>query len=134
MTTKPSPTDIAAIADRYRQAWVAHDVDAIVSMHTLDARFHSHGRDVAVHGRDALRTEFARVLNRFPGFGVEVHRLLFGDRHWVLDWTLSFQPRGSERLGFRCIDLVEIDEDGLISDKDTYYDLAEAGAAMGAAS
>lgn len=131
MTANPlTTTDIAAIAERYREAWVAHDVDAIVALHSSDSRFHSHGRDQAVQGREALRSEFAGILTRFAAFGVEVHRLLVGDRHWALDWTLSFRPAGSERRGFRCVDLVELDDDGLVSQKDTYYDVAEAAAAM----
>ena len=61
MTTKPGPNDLRAIADRYGQAWSAHDVETIVAMHTPDSRFHSHGREQAVRGREALRTEFAAI-------------------------------------------------------------------------
>lgn len=128
-----SPPHLPELAERYSGAWLAHDVDAIVALHTADSRFQSHGRGRAVQGREALRTEFAAVFSRFPNFGVDVHRLLFGDRHWVLDWTLTFQAPRGERRGFRCLDVVEVTEDGLISSKDTYYDFTEATAAMGAA-
>ncbi len=134
MPNSTSPPDLPDLAERYSAAWVGHDVDAIVALHTADSRFHSHGRGRAVQGREALRTEFAEVFSRYPDFGVNVHRLLFGDRHWVLDWTLTFQPAGGGRRGFRCIDLVEVTDDGLVSSKDTYFDFAEVTAAMAAAS
>jgi SnoaL-like domain len=125
--------EILSLSERYSAAWVAHDVEAIVALHTPESRFHSHGRNQAVQGHDALRAEFSEVFTRFPGFGVEQHRLLFGPDHWVLDWTLTFQPVDGERRGFRCLDLVEVSADGLVSQKDTYYDLAEAASAMGKA-
>ncbi|MGP4024828.1 nuclear transport factor 2 family protein [Actinomadura sp. 3N407] len=134
MADPSSRPDLPALAERYSGAWIAHDVDAIVALHTADSRFHSHGRDHAVQGREALRTEFAGVFSHFPNFGVDVHRLLFGDRHWVLDWTLTFQSIGGERRGFQCLDLVEVTDDGLISSKETYFDFAEYTAAMSAAS
>ena len=134
MADPSSRPDLPTLAQRYSAAWIAHDVDAIVALHTADSRFHSHGRNRAAQGREALRTEFAAVFRRFPNFGVQVHRLLFGDRHWVLDWTLTFQPTGGESHGFRCLDLVEVTDDGLISSKDTHFDFTEFTAAMAAAS
>jgi steroid delta-isomerase-like uncharacterized protein len=133
--TNPSGTpDLPALAERYSTAWTRHDVDAIVALHTPDSRFHSHGRNQAVQGREALRTEFSGVFRVYPEFGVEAHRLLFGDRHWVLDWTLTFKSASGERRGFRCVDIVEVSDDGLIANKDTYYDFREATAAMDTAS
>ena len=125
--------DVADLAEQYLAAWNATDVDAIVALHSADSRFQVHAGAPAVEGLDALRAAFADVFVRYPGFTAEVHRVLYGDRHWVLDWTLTFQPTGEERRGFHCLDVVDIDEAGLVARKDTFVNHAQQAAAMGAA-
>jgi hypothetical protein len=134
MTDTSTTPDLVALSERYFAAWSAHDVDAIVALHTPDSRFQAHGRGSAVQGRDALRAEFAEAFDRYPGFDFEAHRVLFGPRHWVLDWTLTFQPPGQDRRGIHCLDVVEVTDDGLISRKDTFFDFAQLKAAFGAVS
>lgn len=126
----PSKLPIAALADRYAAAFLAHDPDAIVALHAPDSTFQTHGRTGVVRGVDALRAEFAEIFKRYPGFSVETHRLLLGERHWTLDWTLTFQPPGETRRGFRALDVVEVDETGLVTRKDTFVDFAQVKAAM----
>lgn len=121
--------NIAEIAERYAAAWKSHDVDAIVAFHAEDSTFQAHGRTGQVRGRDALRAEFSQVFTRYPEFAVEEHRLLLGDRHWTLDWTLTFQPPGKSRRGFRALDVVEVDVDGFVKSKDTFFDFAQVKAA-----
>lgn len=133
MTTPSIALDLSAIAKRYFAAWEAHDIDAIVALHTPGAQFQAHGRGAAVHGREALRREFAQVFELYPGFGFEERRLLFGSDHWVLDWTLTFQRPGENRRGVHCLDVVEVASDGLVARKDTFFDFAELKAAFGGA-
>ncbi|GAA3989335.1 hypothetical protein GCM10022247_04850 [Allokutzneria multivorans] len=123
--------DLSEIAKRYFAAWGARDVDAIVALHTPDSQFQAHGRGTAVHGREALREEFAHVFELYPGFGFDERRTLYGTGHWVLDWTLTFQRPGEERKGVHCLDVVEVAPDGLVSRKDTFFDFAELKAAFG---
>ena len=137
-TTHPHPEehevtrapDVAAVADAYAKAWNSRDVDAVLAHHAEDSTFHSHGHSAAVKGIDALREEFKNILELFPGFHAEVRRLLLGDRHWTLDWTLHFEPATGGKRGFGCIDIVEIDDDGLVTRKDTYFDPASFRRAM----
>ena len=131
MTAHAKALDLSKIAQRYFAAWSAHDPDAIVALHTSDSQFQAHGRGTAVRGRAALREEFAQAFARYPGFDFEVHRLLFGDGHWVLDWTLTFQPPGEHRRGVHCLDVVEVAGDGLVARKDTFFDFAQLKAAFG---
>ncbi|MBF6219055.1 nuclear transport factor 2 family protein [Nocardia abscessus] len=133
MTTASTALDLSAIAKRYFAAWEAHDIDAIVALHTPDSQFQAHGRGAAVHGSAALRREFAQVFELYPGFGFEERRLLFGIGHWVLDWTLTFQRPGEDRRGVHCLDVVEVASDGLVTRKDTFFDFAELKAAFGGA-
>ena len=122
--------DIAAIADRYAAAWIARNPEAILALHAPDSTFQAHGRGEAVKGKPALRKEFAEVFERYPDFGVVTHRLLLGDRHWTLEWDLTFQPPGKERRGFRALDVVEVDGNGLVTRKDTFFNFAQVKAAF----
>ncbi|GGK97690.1 nuclear transport factor 2 family protein [Nocardia jinanensis] len=133
MTTPSTALDLSATAKRYFAAWAAHDIAAIVALHTPDSQFQAHGRGTAVHGREALRREFAQVFDLYPGLGLEERRLLFGSGHWVLDWTLTFQRPGADRRGIHCLDVVEVASDGLVARKDTFFDFAELKAAFGGA-
>jgi hypothetical protein len=125
--SEPIKQDLAAIADRYAAAWLSHDPEAILALHAPDSTFQAHGRGT---GHAALLQEFAGIFERYPGFGVETRRLLLGDRHWTLDWTLTFQPPGKERRGFHALDVVEVDSAGRITRKDTFFDYAEVKAAF----
>jgi hypothetical protein len=126
--------NVAEIAECYADAWKAHDPDVILALHADDSIFQAHGRTGEVRGREALHAEFSDIFQRYPGFDVEAHRVLLGDRHWTLDWTLTFQPIGEERRGFRALDVVEIDDDGKVTRKDTFFDYAQVKAALGLSS
>ena len=121
---------LAAIADRYAAAWIARDPEAILALHAPDSTFQAHGRGAEVKGKAALLKEFAAVFERYPNFGVETRRLLLGDMHWTLDWDLTFQPLGKERKKFHALDVVEVDGDGLVTKKDTFFDFAQVKAAL----
>ena len=122
--------NLAAIAGRYAAAWLSHDPEAIVALHAAETSFQAHGRGAEVKGKPALLKEFAEVFERYPDFGVETRRLLLGDRHWTLDWDLTFQPPGKERRKFHALDVVEVDGDGLVTRKDTFFDFAQVKAAL----
>jgi uncharacterized protein (TIGR02246 family) len=122
--------DLQAISTRYFAAWEARDPDAIVALHTPDTRFETHAGGEPVHGRAAVRDTFAGLFEQFPNFGFDVHRVLFGADHWMLDWTLTFDGPDGERLGFDCIDAVEVAPDGLVARKDTFFDFVQLQAAL----
>lgn len=126
-----APTlDLEAITERYFAAWEARDPDAIVALHTEDTQFQTRLGGEPVRGRDAVRETFAGLFSQFPAFGFDVHRVRLGADHWVLDWTLTFDGPGGERLGFDCIDLVEVAPNGLVARKDTFVDFVQLQAAM----
>ena len=133
MTQVTHPPDTSAVADTYLSAWNSRDVDAILAMHSDASTFQVHGRGPQVEGIDALRAAFNEVFDRYPNFHAEVHRLLLGSNHWVLDWTLHFAPAGSDPRGFRCVDVVEISPQGKVTRKDTFYDYPQAEAATAGA-
>lgn len=127
---KPDPIiDVNEVAQRYSLAWNSRDPDAILSMHESNSSFEVHGRGVRAVGTEQLRVAFTGVFARYPQFRAVAHRLLIGERHWTLDWTLEFSNEGQLRC-FRCIDIVELSAAGLVSRKDTFYDYPQAQAAM----
>lgn len=128
---EPTELDLTAISERYFAAWEARDPDAIVALHTEDTRFWIHLGTEPVSGRDAVRATFAELFERFPEFGFETYRVLYGPEFWVLDWALTFQPEGSdERARFNCLDVVNVSPDGLVARKDTFVDVVQLQAAM----
>ncbi len=117
--------DLTAISERYFGAWAARDPDAIVALHTDDTRFWTHLGTEPVVGRAAVRSAFAEIFERFPGFSFEVYRVLYGENHWVLDWALI-----SGDIRFDCLDVVDVSPDGLVTRKDTFIDTVQLQAAV----
>jgi len=130
MTEAIAALDIRAISERYFAAWEARDPDAIVALHTEDTQFQAHAGTEPVRGREAVRENFAALFAQFPGFGFDVHRVLFGETHWILDWDLTFEGPDATRKRFHCVDVVVVSPDALVARKDTFVDFVQLQAAV----
>lgn len=119
--------DLKTLSERYFAAWAAHDVDAIVALHTPDTQFWMHMGGDPVFGREAVRATFAEIFTQFPDFSFQTYRVLFGEGHWILDWALL-----SGDIRFDCLDVVNVSPDGLVARKDTFVDAAQLQSALGA--
>jgi SnoaL-like domain len=104
-------------------------------LHTDDSRFQLHAGSEPAEGREAVRQAFAEIFRQWPGFGFETHRILYGERHWVLDWdllaTLKTEQDGSgadKPVRLHCLDVVTVSEQGLVERKDTFVDVAQVNA------
>ena len=117
--------DLSAFSERYFAAWADRDPDAIAALHTDDTRFWTHLGGKPVVGREAARAAFAELFKLFPEFAFQTHRVLYGHRHWVLDWTLI-----SGDIRFDCLDVIEVSPDGLIARKDSFIDMVQLQASM----
>jgi hypothetical protein len=115
---------------RYLDAWEAQDPDAIIALHTENTRFQTHAGLPAVTGRKAVRAAFADLFERMPGVDFYGHRVLLGNTHWVLDWTVTFDGPGGEQRSLDCVDVVELSADGLVDRKDVFVDVAQFRAAI----
>jgi uncharacterized protein (TIGR02246 family) len=123
--------DLKELSERYFAAWEARDPDAIVALHTEDTRFTSRLGMEPVRGREAVRDHFAELFERFPEFGSETYRVLYGPDFWVLDWALTFKPEGAkETARFDCLDVVNVSPEGLVARKDTFVDMVQLKAAL----
>ena len=132
-----APVNILAVMDLYSRAWADHDPARIASLHTEDTTFHMHIGTPPVLGRVAMQDACADIFGTYKNFTVTARRILCGDSHWVLEWTLSatmsVQRDGIEidvPVTVDCVDVVVVTAQGLVASKDTYMDVAHVNAVM----
>jgi ketosteroid isomerase-like protein len=126
--------DVRQLFETYAATFATRDADAIVALHSPDTRFWLRDGGQPVLGRTAVRDAFAALFEHWPGLGFEIHRVITGDCHWILDWALTAEFPGPDAttrpIRFDCLDVVTLDEDGLVDRKDTFVDHIQAQAAL----
>jgi ketosteroid isomerase-like protein len=97
----------------YNDAWNAHDVARIASMHAPDMVFENHTAGERAEG-EAVRDHIAGIFAAYPDLRFETRDLRVGDDFAVCEWTA--------RTGAREWDGVDVFplSDGLILRKDVY--------------
>src|SRR5262245_14865232 len=78
---------LAAIFERYHVGWETRDPDMIASLHSEDTVFWLHDGSAPVTGRNALRQHCAELFARLD-FSHVVGRMLYGEDHWIVEWTM----------------------------------------------
>jgi steroid delta-isomerase-like uncharacterized protein len=119
------------IAD-YNEAWNAHDVERIGSMHAPDMVFENHTAGERAEGDDAL-DHIARIFESWPDISFETRRLYVRGDLVVQEWTarathekplsrgdIVAEPSGA-RIEWKGVDVIPF-EDGRIKRKDVYSD------------
>jgi steroid delta-isomerase-like uncharacterized protein len=118
--------------DAYNDAWNAHDVARIASMHAPDMVFENHTAGERAEGEDALR-HIAGIFESWPDIRFDTRRLYVRDDLVVQEWTASAthvkpltrgeivaQPSG-KRIEWKGMDIIPF-EDGKVARKDVYSD------------
>lgn len=126
-------TALEELIDRYNAAWNAHDVDAIVDMHTADSVFENHTTGDVNVGPEAIGNAIRGIFTVFPDLEFETRRRYIRDDLVVQEWTahgthlgkmsragLEVEPTGKS-VEYRGMDVIPI-EDGLVARKDVYSD------------
>jgi uncharacterized protein (TIGR02246 family) len=115
---------------RYHAAWEAKDAELIASLHSIDSTFKLHDGTPRIHGREALRDHFAGIFEKFPGFTFREHRALFGEDHWVFEWSMLLDISGPggrlERASVDLLDVVNLNRAGEVTRKDVYLNGSQA--------
>jgi len=114
----------------FLNAFNRHDLDAIMGYFADNCVFYM-PRGAKPHGdkfvgKDAVRAGLAKRFEGIP----DVH---YGnDQHWICDdglavseWTLTGTSTSGQQIEVRGIDLLEFDEHGKITRKDSFWKIVE---------
>jgi steroid delta-isomerase-like uncharacterized protein len=132
MSDKDSPDALKETIDRYNDAWNAHDLDAIMSMHAPDMVFENHTAGESATGEEA-RAHIGSIFETWPDISFSTRRLYVRDGLVVQEWTAAATHRNTMRRGdlvaeptgkavtWDGLDVIPF-EDGLVKRKDVYSD------------
>jgi len=106
-------------ADRWLEAWNAHDLDAIVACYSEEVAFAipalvGDAAEGQIEGRGKLREHFRHGLELAPNLTVSEESLLEGPGGFALLYR--------REDGHRAIEAVELDEAGLVARARVYYE------------
>jgi steroid delta-isomerase-like uncharacterized protein len=116
----------------YNDAWNAHDIERIGSMHAPGMVFENHTAGERAQGEEALE-HIARIFESWPDLRFETRRLYVREDLVVQEWTASAthvkplsrgeivaEPSG-RRIEWNGMDIIPF-EDGKVARKDVYSD------------
>ena len=89
--------ELQAFIDRYNAAWNAHDVEAIVAMHTDDSVFENHTTGDVNVGRDEIGRAIGGIFGVFPDLTFEARRQYVREDLVVQEWTARGTHLGTMR-------------------------------------
>ena len=116
----------------YNDAWNAHDLEAIASMHAPDMVFENHTAGERAEGPEALE-HIGRIFASWPDIAFTTRRLYVREDLVVQEWTATathvtelrrgeiVAPPSGRRIEWNGMDVIPF-EDGLIKRKDVYSD------------
>jgi steroid delta-isomerase-like uncharacterized protein len=118
--------------DRYNEAWNAHDLGAIMTMHAPDMVFENHTAGESASGEE-VRAHIGAIFETWPDIEFTTRRLYLREGLVVQEWTaaathaqtmrrgdLVAEPTG-RRIEWDGLDVIPF-EDGLVKRKDVYSD------------
>jgi ketosteroid isomerase-like protein len=111
--------DLAALIDRYDQAWNDQDVETIMSMHAPGMVFENHTRGVRAEGEEAVRELLESTFAAQPDLRFRGRRRYVGDDFVVSEWTATASDGEGRPIEWDGVDLFPF-RDGLITRKDVY--------------
>ena len=124
---------LAAIFERYHVGWETRNPDRIASLHSEDTIFWLHDGSDPVKGRDALRRHCVGLFAAFE-FSHEMGRLLYGEDHWILEWTMILSLAEPDGRPFTArvemLDVVTVNALGEVVRKDVYMNGKQSRAAF----
>ena len=132
MSDPDSGESLERAITRYNEAWNAHDLDAIVSMHAPDMVFENHTAGERAEG-EAVREHIGSIFETWPDIRFEARRTYVREALVVQEWTATATHANEMRRGglvaeptgktitWDGLDVIPF-EDGLVKRKDVYSD------------
>jgi steroid delta-isomerase-like uncharacterized protein len=121
------------VIQAYGSAWNAHDVEAILAMHTEDSVFENHTSGGKGVGKAAIREILKGVFAAFPDIRFEARRTYVRDGVVTQEWTATgtlavpyakgattVHPTG-RKVSWNGVDVIPF-VDNLVARKDVYVD------------
>ena len=131
-SSKDSEQALTETIGRYNDAWNAHDLDAIMAMHTPDMVFDNHTAGESASGEEA-RGHIGSIFETWPDIAFATRRLYVREGLVVQEWTaiathartmrrgdLVAEPTGG-RVEWDGLDVIPF-EGGLVKRKDVWSD------------
>ena len=132
MSSGDDPGSLERTIGAYNDAWNAHDLDAIASMHAPDMVFENHTAGERAVG-SAVREHIGQIFETWPDITFSTRRLYVREGLVVQEWTaeathasemrrgdLVAEPTG-KKVTWDGLDVIPF-EDGLVKRKDVYSD------------
>jgi ketosteroid isomerase-like protein len=116
MTAK---ADVQAVIDGFTAAWAHPDLDRFMALLHPDVLL-LQPVTKPIHGRDAARAEFAKLLGWLTDLRGTVDHTAATGNVALIAWRLAF-TLGGKPYELRIVDRLVI-EDGLIREREAYYD------------
>ena len=110
--------NVAALIERYNDAWNRQDLETIHALHHPEIVFENHTAGERAEGADAVREHIAQISRNNPSLTFTTRGLRTGDDFAVCEWSASVE-RDGKRLAWDGVDVFPI-RDGLIARKDVY--------------
>jgi steroid delta-isomerase-like uncharacterized protein len=132
VSDKDSPAALEEAIARYNDAWNAHDLDSIMSMHAPDMVFHNHTAGERAEGEEA-REHIGSIFRTWPDIEFSTRRLYVRDGLVVQEWSATathtnVMRRGdlvaeptNRKISWDGMDVIPF-ENGLVKRKDVYSD------------
>ncbi|MGZ4389698.1 MAG: nuclear transport factor 2 family protein [Gaiellaceae bacterium] len=118
------PEAVAALIERYNEAWNAHDLDAIDALHARDVVFENHNAGERAEGAEAVREHVAAIFRNWPDLRFRGRGLRAGEDFAVCEWTASGTGPDGRRVEWDGVDVFPL-RDGRIARKDVYSAYAQ---------
>jgi steroid delta-isomerase-like uncharacterized protein len=114
--------DLAALIERYNEAWNRQDLDAICAMHAPGMIFENHTAGERAEG-EAVREHLATIFRNWPDLRFSGRELYVGEDFVVSEWTATATHPSGKVVSWDGIDVFPF-EGGLIARKDVYSNAA----------
>jgi hypothetical protein len=118
VSSPDAAAELERTIERYNEAWNAHDLDTIVSLHAPGMVFENHTAGERAEG-DEVRDHIGRIFANWPDLTFRGRRLYARDGLVVSEWTATATDGEGRRLEWDGIDVFPF-ENGLILRKDVY--------------